>query len=83
MVRLREAELALVSRQAVVRLTVSNVIAFANVDWGDCGIPGMAGFGFGDATVTEEERHKRQGIVPLRLSGLGLGTHTQHSPIHG
>jgi hypothetical protein len=37
MVRLREAELALVSRQAVVRLTVSNVIAFANVDWGDCG----------------------------------------------
>ena len=32
MVRLREAKLALVSRQAVVRLTVSNVIAFANVD---------------------------------------------------
>jgi hypothetical protein len=40
------------------------------------GIPGMAGFGFGDATETEEERHKRQGIVPLRLGGLRLGTHT-------
>ena len=27
------------------------------------GIPGMAGFGFGDATETEEERRKRLGMV--------------------